>query len=66
MKKLITLVGIADILIIVAAALAIGLLWVRVQDLEKLALKQVTSLQLLGELAIINELRFSQLEEKGK
>ena len=63
MKKLITLVGIADILIIVAAALAIGLLWERVQDLEKLALKQVTSLKLLGELAIINELRFSQLEE---
>ncbi len=66
MKKLITLVGIADILIIVAAALAIGLLWVRVQDLEKLALKQVTSLQLLGELAIINELRFGALEEGNK
>ncbi len=50
MKKLITLVGIADILVIVAAALAISLLWVRVQDLEKLVLKQATSIQLLGEL----------------
>ena len=53
MKKLIALVGIADILIIVTAALAIGLLWGRVQHLEKLVLKQATSIQLLGELTEI-------------